>query len=71
MLTSVSKAVFTPSTAYTIGVNGDRMDTTVTENQKRDQESNNTSFDKVENNKHPSAEEEQNTVRNKLKKIFK
>jgi hypothetical protein len=52
---------------HTKGVNGDKMDTTLTEHQKRDQESNNTSFDKVENNKHPSAEEEQNTVRNKLK----
>jgi hypothetical protein len=48
-------------------VNDDKLDTTVTEQQKRDQESNNTSFDKVENNKHPSAEEEQSTVRNKLK----
>jgi hypothetical protein len=45
------------------------MDTTVTEHQKKDQESNNTRLDKVDHNKHPSAEEEQNTVRNKL--IFK
>jgi type II secretory pathway component PulC len=43
------------------------MDTTVTEHQKRNQESKNTSIDKVENNKHPSAEEERDTVRNKLK----
>ena len=43
------------------------MDTNVTEHQKRDQESNNNGFDKVENNKHPSAEREQHTVRNKLK----
>ena len=43
------------------------MDTNVIENQKRDQQSNNTGFSKVENNKHPSAEGEQHTVRNKLK----
>jgi hypothetical protein len=42
------------------------MNTTVTPDQKRDQESNSTSFNTVEN-KHPSAEEEQNAVRNKLK----
>jgi type II secretory pathway component PulC len=43
------------------------MDTTVTQHQKRDQESNNTSFNTVQNNKHPTAEEERNAVRNKLK----
>ena len=43
------------------------MDTNVTQHQKRDQESNNTGFGKVENNKHTSAEVEQHTVRNKLK----
>jgi hypothetical protein len=43
------------------------MDTNVIENQKRAQESNNTGFGKVENNKQPSAEGEQHTVRNKLK----
>jgi hypothetical protein len=37
------------------------------EHQKRDQESNDTGFGKVENNKHPNAEEEQHTARNKLK----
>ena len=42
-------------------VNGDRMDTNVTEHQKRDQES------KVENNNHRSAEGQQHTVRNTLK----
>jgi hypothetical protein len=47
-------------------VNGDKMDKTVTENQRRDQESNNASYDKVENNKQTSPEEQQNTVRNKL-----
>jgi hypothetical protein len=52
---------------YTNGVNGDKMDTNVTEHRKRGQESNNTCFGKVENNKHPSAEGEQHTVRNKLK----
>jgi hypothetical protein len=45
------------------------MDTTITEHYNRDQESNNTGLDKIDNNKHPSSEEEQNTVRNKL--IFK
>jgi hypothetical protein len=43
------------------------MDTNVIEQQKRDQESNNTEFGKVEYNKHPSAEGEPHTVRNKLK----
>ena len=41
---------------YTTGVNGDKMDTNVIEHQKRDQESNNTGFDKVENNNHLSTE---------------
>jgi hypothetical protein len=49
-------------------VNGDdKMDTNVIEYQKRDQESKNPGFGKVENNKHPSAEEEQHIVRIKLK----
>jgi hypothetical protein len=52
---------------HTKGVNGDKMDTNVTKHKKRDQES----FNKVENNKHPSAEEEQNTVRKKLKEDLK
>jgi len=43
------------------------MDTNVIEHQKRDQESKNTGFGKAENNKHPSAEGEQHTDRNKLK----
>jgi hypothetical protein len=42
-------------------VNADKMDTNVTEHQKRDQESTNTGFHKVGNNKHPSAEGEQHT----------
>jgi hypothetical protein len=42
---------------YTNGVNGDKMDTNVIEHRKSDQESNSTGFGKVENNKHPSAEE--------------
>ena len=52
---------------HTNGVNGDKMDANVMEHQKRDQENCNTGFDKVENNKHPSAEGEQHTVKNKLK----
>jgi hypothetical protein len=43
------------------------MDTNVIEHQKRDQESKNTGFGKAENNKHPSAEGEQHTGRNKPK----
>ena len=46
---------------------GDKMDTNVTENQKRDQEHNNTGSDTIENNKHPKTEGEQNRDRNKLK----
>ena len=46
---------------------GDKMDTHVIENQKRDQEYNNTGSDTIENNKHPKAEGEQNRDRNKLK----
>jgi len=52
---------------YTNGVNGDKIDTNVTEHQKRDQESNDIGFDKVEINKHSSAKGKQHTVRNKLK----
>jgi len=52
---------------YTNGVNGDKMDTNVIEHQKGDQENENTDFGKVENNKHPSAEGEQHTLKNKLK----
>ena len=43
------------------------MDTNVIEHQKRDQENENTDFGKVENNKHPSAEGVQHTLKNKLK----
>ena len=50
------------------GANGDKMDTNVIEHQKKDQESKNTGFGKAGNNKHPSAEGEQHTDRNKLKK---
>jgi len=56
-----------PAEDYTNGVNGDKMDTNVIEHQKRDQESKNTGFGKSENNKHPSAEGQQHTGRNKLK----
>jgi len=52
---------------YTNRVNGDKMDTNVIEHQKRDQENDNTGFGKVENNKYPSAEGEQHTVKYKLK----
>jgi hypothetical protein len=55
---------------YTDGVNGDKVDINVIEHQKRDQESKDTGYDKVENNKHPSAEGERHTVRNKLKEDF-
>jgi hypothetical protein len=41
------------------------------ESTRREQETNNTSFDKVQNNKHTSADEQQNTDRNKLKEDFK
>jgi hypothetical protein len=37
------------------------MDTNVIWHKKRDQESNNTGFGKVGNNKHPTAEGEQHT----------
>jgi hypothetical protein len=46
---------------YIKGVNGDRMDKNVTEHRKKDQESNNNVFEKVENYKHPIAEREQHT----------
>ena len=46
------------------------MDTNVIEHQKRDQENEHTDFGKVENNKHPSAEGEQHTVKNKLKEYL-
>jgi len=52
---------------YTNRVNGDKMDTHIKEHQKRDQENENTDFGKAENNKHLSAEGEQNTLNNKLK----
>jgi len=52
---------------HTNGVNGDKMDTNVIAHHKRDQESKNTGFGKAYNNKHPSAEGEQHTGRNKQK----
>ena len=51
---------------HTDGVNGDKTDTNVIEHKKRDQKSKNIGFGKAEN-KHPSAEGEQHTGRNKLK----
>ena len=52
---------------YTNEVNSDKMDKNVIEHQKRDQENENTDFGKVENNKHPSSEGQQHTLKNKLK----
>ena len=52
---------------YTNGVNGNKMDTNVIEQQKRDEENDNTCFGEAENNKHQSAEGEQHTFKNKLK----
>jgi len=52
---------------YTKGDDGDKIDGNVIEHQKRDQGNNNTGFGKVENNKHPRAEEEQYTIGSKLK----
>ena len=52
---------------YTNKVNGDKMDTNVIDHQKREQENENTDFGTVENNKHPSTEGEQHTLKNKLK----
>ena len=46
------------------------MDTNVIEHQKREQGSKNTGFDKEKNNKHPSAEGEQHTDKNKLKEAL-
>jgi len=43
------------------------MDANIIDHHKRDQENYNNGFGKVENNKHPNAEEEQHTVKNKLK----
>jgi len=43
------------------------MDTDDKEHQKRDQESGNNGLGQTEYNKHPGAEREQHTVRNKLK----
>jgi len=43
------------------------MDTNVIEHQKGENGSKNTGFGKAQNNKHPSAEGEQHTGRNKLK----
>jgi len=48
-------------------MNGDKMDTDDKERQERDQESSNIGLCKTEYNKHPEAESEQHTFRNKLK----
>jgi len=53
---------------YTNEVNGDRTDANGIEYQKRDKENENTDCDQTQINKHPSAEGEQHTVKNKLKK---
>jgi Skp family chaperone for outer membrane proteins len=52
---------------YTNEANGDRTDANGIEYQKRDKENENTDCGKAEINKHPSTEEEQHTVKNKLK----
>jgi len=52
---------------YTNKVNGDRTDANGIEYQKRDKENENTECGKAQINKHPSAEREQHTVKNKLK----
>ena len=52
---------------YTYEVNGDRTDTNGIEYQKRDKENENTDCGKAQINKHPSAEGEQHTVKDKLK----
>ena len=52
---------------YTNEVNGDRTDANGIEYQKRDKENENTDCGKAQINKHPSAEGEQHTVKNKLK----
>ena len=48
-------------------MNGDRTDTNGIEYQKRDKENENTDCGKAQINKHPSAEGERQTVKNKLK----
>jgi len=52
---------------YTKEVNGDRTDANGIEYQKKDKENENTDCGKAQINKHPSAEGEQHTVKNKLK----
>jgi len=52
---------------YTNRVNGNKLDTHVIEQQKRDQENETTDFGKLENNKYLSAEGEQHAVKNKQK----
>jgi len=52
---------------YINRVNGIKLDTNVIQHQKRDQENATTGSGKAENYKHPSAEGEQHTVKNKLK----
>jgi len=64
---NISPKIGVETEDYTNEVNGDKMDKNVIEHQKRDQENENTDLGKVENNKHPSAEGDQHTVKNKLK----
>ena len=52
---------------YTNEVNGDRTKANVIEYQKSDKENENTDCGKAQNNKHPNAEGEQHTIKNKLK----
>jgi hypothetical protein len=51
----------------TKGMSVNKMDTNDKQHHTRDQESNNTDLGKIENNKHPGAEEQQHRVSNKLK----
>jgi len=52
---------------YKNEVNGDRTDANGMEYQKRDKENENTDCGKAQINKHPSAEGQQQTLKNKLK----
>ena len=52
---------------YTNEVNGDTTDANVIEYQKIDKENENTDCGKAQINKHPSAEGQQHTFKNKLK----
>jgi len=67
LLLSITITTTTTIIIIIIIINGNKMYTNVIEHQKRDQENEHTDFGKVENNKHPSVEGEQPTVKKKLK----